>query len=74
MGFRFDLGEGDSFHVWGESIAGLAFNFADGIHRSYGPKLASTIKITVAEGPGPAATAAAKEATKEASDHKQHKH
>jgi hypothetical protein len=26
LGLRFDLGEGDSFHVWGESIAGLAFN------------------------------------------------
>jgi Domain of unknown function (DUF4399) len=27
----------------------LQLQFADGIHRSYGPKLASTIKITVAE-------------------------
>jgi hypothetical protein len=35
----------------------LQLQFADGIHRSYGPKLASTIKISVAE--GTPATAAA---------------
>ncbi len=26
IGFRFDLGEGDSFHVWGETIGGLMLN------------------------------------------------
>jgi hypothetical protein len=26
FGLRFDLGEGDSFHVWGETIAGLLVN------------------------------------------------
>lgn len=51
----------------------LQLQFADGIHRSYGPKLASTIKITVAEGAGAVPSAAAKAATKEASGDK-HKH
>lgn len=37
----------------------LHLQFADGIHRSYGPKLESTIKITVAEGAANAASAAA---------------
>lgn len=26
LGFRFDLGEGDSFHIWGETIGGLMLN------------------------------------------------
>jgi hypothetical protein len=36
----------------------LHLQFADGIHRSYGPKLSDTIKITVAEGKAEPALAA----------------
>jgi hypothetical protein len=43
----------------------LQLQFADGIHRSYGPKLASTIKITVAEAKAGTATAAAEKAKAE---------
>jgi hypothetical protein len=44
----------------------LQLQFADGIHRSYGPKLSSTIKISVAE--TSTATAAADKTTQKATD------
>ncbi|MET0385793.1 MAG: DUF4399 domain-containing protein, partial [Polyangiales bacterium] len=50
----------------------LQLQFADGIHRSYGPKLAQTIKITVAEGPA-TGNAAPPKATG-ASPQGEHKH
>ena len=51
----------------------LQLQFADGIHRSYGPKLASTIKIDVAEGPAAAGAAKAAEPTAPVTADK-HKH
>jgi hypothetical protein len=56
----------------------LHLQFADGIHRSYGPKLADTIKITVAEGKSePALAAKADKSTTEPEAHdkpSKHKH
>jgi hypothetical protein len=50
----------------------LQLQLADGIHRSYGPSLASTIKINVAE--GPASAAAAKAAPAAPATRETHKH
>jgi hypothetical protein len=53
----------------------LGLQLADGIHRSYGPKLAAAIKITVAEGPaGPAAATTPANAKPEHDSKTKHAH
>ena len=67
---HFGKGQTDAVLTLAPGEHTLQLQFADGIHRSYGPKLAATIKVNVAEGPGaPGAAAPAAPATTETHKH-----